>query len=88
MAEQLKSRLLNLLIALDQLGYVVITLGRGSPDETMSAAAWRTEQDGRILGRFFRPVLDAIFRPWGADHCFSSYQSELTRKHLPTHYGR
>lgn len=66
----MRQRLLNLLIALDQLGYVVITLGRGSPDETMSAAAWRTEQGGKILGRFFRPVLDAIFRPWGPTTAF------------------
>lgn len=38
-------RLLNVLIALDQLAYVLLTLGRGSPDETLSAAAWR--QRGR-----------------------------------------
>lgn len=37
----MKRRLLNLLIALDQLTYVPLTLGHGSPDETMSAAAYR-----------------------------------------------
>ena len=38
----MRRRLLNLLIALDQLVYVLLTLGHGSPDETMSAA------DGRL----------------------------------------
>lgn len=46
----MKQRLLNLLIALDQLAYVLLTLGAGHPDETLSAAAWRTEQAGRPWG--------------------------------------
>ncbi|OYW74843.1 MAG: hypothetical protein B7Z26_11245, partial [Asticcacaulis sp. 32-58-5] len=37
------------------------TLGAGDPDETMSAAAWRTEQKGRLLGRLFRPLIDRLF---------------------------
>ena len=40
----MKQRILNLLIAIDQLAYVLLTLGAGHPDETLSAAAWRTEQ--------------------------------------------
>ena len=54
----MKQRMLNLLIAFDQLAYVLVTLGAGSPDETLSAAAWRTEHEGRILGRIFRPLID------------------------------
>ena len=42
----MKQRLLNLLIAVDQLLWVVFTLGKGHPDETISAAAWRMEQQG------------------------------------------
>ena len=34
----MKQRLLNLLIAIDQLLWVLLTLGRGHPDETISAA--------------------------------------------------
>ena len=34
----MRRRLLNILIALDQFVYVLLTLGHGSPDETMSAA--------------------------------------------------
>ena len=44
----MKQRMLNLLIAFDQLAYVLVTLGAGSPDETLSAAAWRTEQEQPI----------------------------------------
>ena len=82
----MKQRLINLSIALDQLAYVVVTLGAGSPDETLSAAAWRTEQDGKLLGRFFRPLIDFIARPLERDHCRASYESEIKRHHLPSHY--
>lgn len=37
----MKRRVLNLLIALDQLAYVLLTMGAGHQDETLSAAAWR-----------------------------------------------
>lgn len=48
----MKQRLLNTAIAIDQLMYVLLTLGAGSPDETLSAAAWRTEQRGGGLDGF------------------------------------
>lgn len=35
----MKKRILNLLIALDQLAWVIVTLGKGKPDETISAAS-------------------------------------------------
>jgi hypothetical protein len=74
----------NILIGIDQFIYVIITLGNGMPDETMSSAAWRTEQDGKILGRVFRPIIDAIFGFLGEDdHCYLSYLSEKDRNHLP-----
>ena len=37
----MKQRLLNTAIAIDQLMYVLLTLGAGSPDETLSAATGR-----------------------------------------------
>jgi tRNA(Ile)-lysidine synthase TilS/MesJ len=82
----MKRRLLNFLIALDQLAYVLLTLGRGSPDETLSAAAWRTEQEGHILGRIFRPLIDLLARPWERDHCRKSFESERDGRHLPNEY--
>ena len=82
----MKQRTLNLLIATDQLAYVLLTLGAGHPDETLSAAAWRTEQKGRLLGRIFRPAIDLLFRPFERDHCRKSFESERNGRHLPKEY--
>lgn len=72
------NRLLNLLIALDQLIYVIVTLGDGQPDETLSGAAWRTEQNGRLFGSFFRPLIDILF--WfDPDHCRTSHEAARRR---------
>ena len=81
----MKQRILNLLIALDQLVYVVITLGVGMPDETMSAAAYRMEKVGKFFG-FMRPIIDALlwFDP---DHCHQAYLSEVGKKQLPGEYS-
>lgn len=71
-------RLLNVAIALDQLVYVLITLGSGNPDETLSAAAWRLEQKGNVAGKIFRPIIDKLF--WfDPDHCRTSYESEVVK---------
>lgn len=72
---ELRRRILNVLISIDQLCYVLITLGNGDPDETMSAAAYRLEQKGKLGGKIFRPVLDALF--WfDPDHCRISHEAE------------
>ena len=73
-------RLLNLGIALDQLLWVLVTLGHASPDETMSAGLWRMEQRGRWQGRVFRPLIDALFF-FDPDHCRKAHKSELLRLH-------
>lgn len=82
----MKQRILNLLIALDQLAWVVVTLGKGSPDETISAAAWRMEQEGKLAGRILRPLIDALFSPLERDHCCLSAESEKKRTQLPDYY--
>ena len=82
----MKQRILNTLIALDQLAYVLLTLGAGHPDETLSAAAWRTEQAGKLGGRIFRPLIDMIFWPIERDHCRTAYESERLQRHLPKEY--
>lgn len=79
-------RILHLLIALDQMTYVILTLGAGSPDETLSAAAWRTEQDGKFWGVVMRPVIDLLFLAFERNHCKTAFESELNRKHLPAEY--
>ena len=76
----LKRYILNNAIALDQQ---FNTLLGGSPDETLSSRAYRTEQHQRILGRIFRPVIDKIF--WfEIKHCKKAYYSEINRLQLPS----
>lgn len=82
----MKQRILNLLIAVDQLLLVVFTLGKGHPDETISAALWRMEQEGKIAGRVFRPLVDLLFRPIERDHCYAAWLSEVQRSQLPSAY--
>lgn len=82
----MRRRLLNILIALDQLVYVLLTLGHGSPDETMSAAAYRLWLRDQIGGRWFKPVIDALFSPLERDHCKHAYRAEMDRSHLPWGY--
>lgn len=84
----MRQRLLNLAIAIDQLLWVVLTLGKGYPDETISAAAWRMERQGKIAGRILRPLVDALFRPLESDHCRKSFESERRGAHLPDYYYR
>jgi hypothetical protein len=82
----MKQRILNILIAIDQLAWVVLTLGKGHPDETISAALWRMEQQGKIAGRVFRPMVDLLFRPIEKDHCYKAWLSEIQRSQLPSAY--
>lgn len=84
---RLSQRLLHILIALDQLAYVLLTLGHGYPDETLSSAAWRAERNGKVPGAIFRPVIDALF--WAVtlgrerNHCENAYLAERERRQLP-----
>lgn len=92
----------ELLVALDQALNVIIcalTLRVGYSDETMSAHAWRSDRDGKLWGRFFRPIIDALFS-WQAkdpafkdeagnvvaSHCHRAYLKEKSRAYLPPEY--
>lgn len=75
----MKRRILNILVALNQFVFSLITLGGSRPDETMSAAAWRLEQENRWQGKVFRPFIDFLFLPLEKDHCYKAYLSELRR---------
>lgn len=79
----MKSRVLNILIALDKLIYQLITLGYGSGWDTISSASYRMEQKGRLVGKLSRPVIDWVFSKFGNErHCFESYIS--AKYNLPT----
>lgn len=82
MWKEIKRRLWNLGIAVDQLVHVVITLGHASPDETLSAAAWRLEQKGALAGKVLRPIIDAVFWVFERDHCRLAFEAEMNRAHL------
>lgn len=83
----MKRRVLNFLIALDQLAWVVLTLGNGSPDETISAAAWRMEGQGKVMGFVLRPLIDTLFF-FDPDHCRKAYNAEFRNLQLPESYRR
>jgi len=71
------------LIALDQLANTIVWIkgdGFGYADETLSARAWRLRHQSNAWKR-----IDAIFF-WEEEHCRQSYESELMRKQLPSHY--
>lgn len=84
----MKRRLLNILIAIDQFIYVLLTLGHGSPDETLSAAAYRLWLRDQWGGRYFKPAIDTLFLPIQRDHCKHAYRAEMERRHLPGSYRR
>lgn len=73
----MKRRVLNLLIALDQFVFVLVTLGHANPDETISSAAWRWERDGK-WNAFMRPLIDRMFSWLEVDHCRKSYKAEVS----------
>ena len=74
----MKGYLLNILIALDQLG---TTLVGGWPDETLSSYAFRLEMQGKPFG-FMRRVIDALFF-WQEDRCRNAWLIEMRRKQVP-----
>lgn len=81
----MKQRILNTLIAIDQLIWVLITFGNGMPDETISAALYRMEKQNKLAGRIFRPFVDALF--WfDKHHCLKAWESENKKQHLPEIY--
>ena len=76
--------ILRVLIAIDQLANALIG---GAPDETLSASAYIGEVQGKLLPRFFRPLIDWAFGLLGQhDHCRMAYFSEVMGAHLPTSY--
>jgi hypothetical protein len=82
----IRFRLYNLFIAVDQLLWVIITLGKGSPDETISATSYRLEQQDKIMGKLLRPAIDFIFSLYEKEHCKKSALSEATGRQLNSYY--
>lgn len=67
------SRLFNIAVAIDLLLAAIVGCKR---NETLSAAAFSTEKNGKFWGRFWRPKIDALFRRGQPDHCRIQYELE------------
>ena len=61
------------------MAFALITLGNCKRGETISAAAWALDQNGKLQGRIFRPFIDWIFTRIERNHCQVSWLSE---KHM------
>lgn len=67
------------MIALDQLLWVLVSLGYGFPDETVSSAMYRYEKSEKKVGIIMRPLIDKLFF-WEPQHCRKAFLSR--RVHL------
>lgn len=61
--------------------FVKLSDGWGSPDEMLSARAWRLRVGYPRLVK----IIDGLFF-WDADHCRECYEIELRRRQLPSEY--
>ena len=68
------SPILKALIWLDVQVLRLVTFGRSRPGETISAAAWSLEGDGKWQGRLLRPLIDGLFYFVQKDHCAQAWQ--------------
>lgn len=69
----MKTYIFNILIAIDLLLAAFCGCKR---NETLSAAAYSTELDGKLAGRIFRPLIDLLMSFREADHCRVQYEFE------------
>ena len=78
------SVLKNVLISLDQAVNCLVKLsdGWGTPDEMLSARAWRLRTQHPQL----RAWIDRLFF-WDKDHCEECYAIERERSQLNKEYG-
>ena len=69
------SRIINVLLALDNFVFALVTLGGSYPSESFSSAAYRAEARGEIYGNA-RPAIDWLFGLLGQkEHCKQAYFS-------------
>lgn len=75
---------IRIFIVIDKL--LNVTICNGSPSETMSAACYRMNRDGRFWG-FMMPIIDFMFRWQGYDdHCYRAYLKLIDRVYYPEEY--
>lgn len=86
----LKHNAHQLFVAVDQVANVLVTFFTSPAwaDETLSSRAWRAWRDGKVMGRIWRPIIDALFfwqkvRVDSTGHCHHAYLNERDRLHAP-----
>ena len=72
---------MNLAIAVDQLLNALLF---GHADETLSARTYRNRWKSHGWWLAYKLINGLFF--WQHDHCQSSYNAEIERKHLPEEY--
>lgn len=66
--------LLNLLLALDILGSALLN---GMPGETLSGRAGSAQREGKLRGRIFAPMINAIML--NPNHCRDAIAGDMRR---------
>jgi hypothetical protein len=72
----MKQRILTVLVAFDVFIFALLTLGGSKRNETISAAAWSLEMDGKWQGKLFRPLIDWLMSPLESRHCLTAWLIE------------
>jgi len=72
----IRTRAVRLLVAFDVFLFALLTLGDARRNETISAAAWSLETDGKFLGKVLRPLIDFLARPFERNHCQTTWAYE------------
>lgn len=72
----MRKRILSILIAFDIFVFALVTLGGSRRNETISAAAWDMECDGKWQGKLFRPLIDLLMTPVERNHCRRAWVKE------------
>ena len=75
----MRLRLIRLLTALDIFVFALLTLGGAKRNETISAASWVLEVDGKWQGKVARPVIDWLLSPLERNHCQASWMAECNK---------
>lgn len=76
----MKQRILHICIALDQLLFVLFTLGKQYPVCTIAAWSFANAKNGNMLATILKTVIDLLYRPLRDDHCLDSYLDEIRHR--------
>lgn len=76
----MKQRILYICIALDQLLFAILTLGKQYPVCTIAAWSFVNAKNGNTVAIILKTVLDLLYRPLRADHCLDSFLDDMRHR--------